>query len=134
MELSGELGEVLASEMEFERMVRGVWGDESCDFERRGGGAGAAALSELLHERRPLTADADVEVDDVDAGRAGELFEESLDGGEVGELEDGGDFREGLEGAELEDDVERGGERGRGRGRGEEEEVEGVTEVEGGAD
>ncbi|OQU93466.1 hypothetical protein SORBI_3001G541166 [Sorghum bicolor] len=100
--LGGEVGQVLVDQLQLQRVVvvrlrrRG----HQCGDLERGAGARTAAR-QLLHERRPLLADADVEVEHVDAGGAAELVEHGLDAGEVRELEHGADLGEGLVGAEL---------------------------------
>lgn len=106
VEISSEMGEVFPGEMELEG-VEGVGGYKGGDFEH-GNGRGSP-MGELLHEGRPLPADANVEVNDVDAVGGAELLEESLGGSEVCELENWGDLGEGLVGAELQDDVQRSG-------------------------
>lgn len=96
MELNGQLGKVLTSETELERMVKGFREDESCDLNRKGRGTRDLALVELIHEKRPMATKVDVKVDDVDAGRTSKLCEESLDGDELGEMEDGGTSEKAL--------------------------------------
>ena len=105
MELSNELGEVLTSEME--RVVREIGEDE----------------------RRLLAADAAVEVDDVDAKRTGKLFEESLDRVELVNWGMWETSKKALKALSLRT-TSRGVEK---EGWGEKE-VEGITEVEEGAD
>lgn len=53
-----------------------------------------------MEQAGPLEALHDVEVDDVDAILAVEGLEDGLIGGEVGELDEGGDGVVGLEGGE----------------------------------
>ncbi|VAI11248.1 unnamed protein product [Triticum turgidum subsp. durum] len=95
-ELGGEVGEVLVDELQLQRVVRRR--QHQCGHLERGAGA---ALRQLLHQRRPLLADADVEVEHVDAAGAAELVEHGLHAGEVRELEHRGELGEGLVGAEL---------------------------------
>lgn len=94
------------SEAELEVVV--VRRSEECDLEgegtRRVVVVVVAEEDELLHEGGPLAAEADVEVDDVEAVEAVEGLEEGLVGGEVGELEDGGELGEGFVGGDLEDE------------------------------
>ena len=76
-ELGGEAGEVLVDELQLERVVRRRR-DQCGDLERRC----RAALRELLHQRRPLLAHADVEVEHVDAACAEEPVGRLSIGGE----------------------------------------------------
>uniref|UniRef100_A0A804LBX9 Uncharacterized protein n=1 Tax=Zea mays TaxID=4577 RepID=A0A804LBX9_MAIZE len=94
--LGREVGQVLVDELQLQRVVRRR-GHQCGDLER---GARAAA-GQLLHERRPLLADADVQVQHVDAGSATQLVEHGLDAGEVRELEHGAELGEVLVGTEL---------------------------------
>lgn len=101
VDLGGEVFEIFLSEAEFKLVVVRRRSEDG-DFE--GERSWVVAENELLHEGGPLATVADVEVDDVEAMEAMEGLEEGLVGGEVGELENGRDLREGFVSGYLEDE------------------------------
>lgn len=93
-------------------------------------------MCKLLQEGRPLATDAEIEVNDMDAGScaAGNFIKKCLRCGEVGELEHGREVGERLVSPELEGNIEwRGGTGGTVVAFGEREK-EGLLEVGGRAE
>uniref|UniRef100_A0A453QBC5 Uncharacterized protein n=1 Tax=Aegilops tauschii subsp. strangulata TaxID=200361 RepID=A0A453QBC5_AEGTS len=137
-QLGGEPRQALLREVELQRVPRPR--RHQCRHlqgrrrRRRRGGA-APVVRQLLHERRPVAPEADVEVHDVHAARAGaQRVEEGLRGREPRELDGGRRVRQRLVRGELQRDVERR-EDGAGRGRRREEALqERVPEQRGGAE
>ncbi|KAH0456599.1 hypothetical protein IEQ34_014506 [Dendrobium chrysotoxum] len=94
--------EIFFDEMKLER-VEGRGGHKSGDFEQQD--PRRLPLSQLLHERGPLRAEANVKVDYVNAVSGTELLNESLSGSEAYKLRDWRNLGEGLVGTQLKNHI-----------------------------